>query len=131
MKTTLALFILAFKAPFMVLFFLFKHRILLLLLIVFIGGIVAWRSYSHSKNEPAINSPPTPPPYQLIAPDKKAAPYILATSSRVYYVEQYSDNKQVITLKRYFIYDRKAWVERNRPLILDRAVLGKIEVRKR
>ena len=132
MKTILAIFILIFKAPLLGLMYLFKHRILLILLVILIGGAIAWRSYHQSSsNKQVAGEMPALPSYQQIAPDKKTAPYILATSSRVYYIEKCLEDKNTVTLQKYYIYNKKKWTMRDKMLVLDKAVMGKIEVKKR
>lgn len=129
--TLLAILILAVKLPFRILAYLFKHKILLVLLVLGIGGIFAWRACNNIGNSPTSTVPI--PSYQQIAPGVDKAPYVVTTTSRVYFVTDYTEDKDkgLITLKKYYLYDKKAWKLMSVPLILDKALYGDIKIYER
>jgi len=117
-----ALIVLAFKP----IWFVFTHRIILLILIVGGIGLFAFNSYRASQ------PPPTPAQVQQsTAPSTTVAPYAVQTSSRVYYAVKYADDGKVITLQKYYAYINNKWQLQKGELPLDRAVYGRVEVYKR
>lgn len=125
----LAILILMVKLPFRILAYLFNHKLLLVLLVIGIGGIFAWRACI---NVGKSITPTTPiPSYQQIAPSIDKAPFVVTTTSRVYYVSAYTEDKGLITLKKYYIYDKKAWKLMTTPLPLDPALYGDIKIYER
>lgn len=125
----LAILILLVKAPFKIAVYLFHHKALLVLLVIGIGGVFAWRACSNIGHSTTTTVPI--PSYQEIAPGVDKAPYVIATTSRVYYVTDYTEDKELITLKKYYIYDKKAWKLMTTPLILDKKAYGDIRIYER
>jgi hypothetical protein len=123
----LAILILLVKLPFRIAVYLFHHKALLVLTGVLILGIFAWRTCSNVGNQATT----TLPSYQQIAPTVDKAPYVIATSSRMYYVTDYTEDKGLITLKKYYLYDKKAWKFMTTPLVLDKKVYGDIRIYER
>lgn len=70
----------------------------------------------------ASNNPPTlAPEYQQAqVPPVKAAPYMLPTISRDYYVMASYEDGQYLWLTAYYEYNRKKWEYRDVPLPFDR-----------
>lgn len=71
------------------------------------------------------------PEYQTIAPTIKEAPYIVQTSSRVYYVVEYENTGGGLTLLEYFTYDKKEWQKQTFPLTLSEQYYGKVVLNER
>jgi len=69
--------------------------------------------------------------YQEIAPPVTAAPYVLATSSRVYYVAEYTEDGDTILLKSYYTYDAKKWQKSTTPLPIDKNTFGEYRLYER
>jgi hypothetical protein len=69
--------------------------------------------------------------YQETAPDIKSAPYVVTTSSRIYYVQQYSGSEQLLTLNRYYTYLGKEWIYKTEPLVLNHIYYGSIKIHER
>jgi hypothetical protein len=60
------------------------------------------------------------PIYQQIAPDIIQAPYVVTTPSRIYYVSRFVDDGRMVTLTKFYEYNKKKWQEGKLPLPLDR-----------
>jgi hypothetical protein len=69
--------------------------------------------------------------YQDIAPSVKDAPYVLSTSSRIYYVADYSIDGDVILLKTYYTYDAEKWQKCSLPLPIDKNTFGEYRLYER
>ncbi len=124
-----AIIVLIFKGPFLILGWFFKHKALLVMAIVAIIALVAINTFrSHTALKQVAVAIPA---YQTLAPDKTLAPTIVQTSSRVYYVADFTDDGKIITLKSFYTFDKKKWELVNTPLQLDRSVYGRIEIYRR
>ncbi len=110
-----------------IIFPIFKSKVLL---IGVIAGIVILVGISMANGNKAKASPATPQ-YISVAPSVKVAPYVLATSSRSYYVTKYTDDGKVITLTDWYSYDAKKWVRSTKPFQIDRQVYGEVKWFKR
>jgi len=122
MMTLWAIVILIFKAPFLLLAFLFKNRFLLVIgAIVVVAIIVIPRlnlNQSPTTNQSNIAT------YQQAHPEGMA----IATSSRLFYALEYTDDGNVITMMKFYDYDGKKWVLQKLPLQLDRQFIGEIYI---
>lgn len=141
-KTVLAVFVLLFKGPLMILGFLFRHRILLIgagILVVVLVAVPMIRHATTPAPKPGATAAEQVPAYQQVTPDATLAPWVLRTPSRVYYVAQYQDlvmekdnlTVDAITLVRFYDYTRKKWQLETTPLALDIATQGRIQMVKR
>lgn len=130
MMTFVAVCILIVKAPFLLLKYLLTHRFFLVILII---GIVVITVMGHfnSSNKTTATTQTNVPSYAEIAPTKDLAPYVIATTSRIYYALQYQDDGHIITLSKYYNYDKKSWALITKPLTLDRKIYGEIRIYKR
>ena len=126
--TFLAILILAVKLPIMAIMYLFRHRILLVALVAGVVFIFVARSCGGSGDETGTINVPE---YQKSAPSVEKAPYVVATRSRMYYVEEYTDEADVVTLVKYYIYNDKKWGFSKTPLPLDRKTYGEIRIYER
>ena len=121
MVTVLALVAIPFRAVLWVL----RHPRLLVLAVVVVFAVMGLRTCGAA----FVTSTAAPTePYQEVAPPREEAPYVLATSTRVYYVTRYSDDGQVVTLHEYYTYDKKKWVGQTIPLRIDRAYYGEVRL---
>lgn len=91
-------------------------RIIAILAILGVGMFGA-STFIESKSEPAEI-----PYYQQVAPEQSKAPYMLITSTRTYYVADYYQNDQFLTLQKFYYFDKKKWQQSEMPLILDKAI---------
>ena len=114
--------------PFRLVFWLFRHPKVLVLIGIIVGIIFGLKAC----NAALPNNTKTPTveiaKYQQIAPKPTVAPYVVATSSRIYYVTKYTDTKQILTLLEYFTYDKTQWVKSKQPLRIDRNVYGEVRI---
>ena len=122
MTAVLALVALPFRAALWV----FRHPRLLVLVVVVLFAVMGIRTCGTAFGG-TLTATPTEP-YQKVAPSRADAPYILATSTRMYYVTRYSDDGRVITLQDYYTYDRKKWVHQTTPLLVDRRYYGEVKI---
>jgi hypothetical protein len=116
--------------PFRVLYYLITHIKLLIL-----AGMACLAVFTfvqcQKPSKPVTTSTQIPAQsYQVNAPSKKTCPVVVQTSSRVYYVSDYTDKGGLVTLLKYYIYDKK-WVLSKAPLTLDPAIYGKVAVYER
>ena len=102
--------------------YLFTHKIALLLIIV--GVVVAIAIGSQNKPQAEASTPGI----QAAAPTVAEAPYLLQTSSRLYYVVDYKDDNRVITLSSYYYYDKEKWALSEAPLDIDRKYYGAVNL---
>ena len=59
--------------------------------------------------------------YQEIAPSIQAAPYMVLTPSRAYYIATFQDDDSYLVLTNFYYYDKgKKWVNTDVPLHLDK-----------
>ncbi len=103
---------------------LLKKKALVVLAVVVLGSAIVIGVATKSNTTPATAAAKNIPAYQLIAPSVKDAPTVLRTSSRVYYVSTYKEDKQQITLTRFWVYDSKKWQLVTKPLVFDKAIYG-------
>jgi len=121
----LAIIVLILKSPFLILRYLFQHKALLIIVIIVVIAFVAISSLNKSNTSQQTVELPE---YQQKAPDISKAPTVISTPSRLYYVSDYSDDGQIITLKHFYFYDRKKWEASKLPLPLDRNTIGEIKI---
>ncbi len=95
-----------------------KHRIFLVVGVVVIGGIWAYRSCVSPAQKPIIAE-------EKNIPTVKAAPYVLATPSRYYYVVTYKEvsNSEVILFK-WYEWDGEKWDYRAYELTITKDLYG-------
>ena len=123
--------------PFKILGWIIKHPRILVLLIVLIFIIFAFKACSSAFNQStSMNGGKAAPipvaaKYQTLSPTQEQAPYVVSTGTRIYYVKQYSDKNNIVTLEQYYVYNQKTWQSQNKPLILDRKYYGLITITKR
>jgi N-acetylneuraminic acid mutarotase len=127
-KNIAAIGILIVKSPFLLLGYLFKNKILLLVLIA-IAGIIFFQTTIKNKQALQVQIPV----YQQQAPTYAQAPRALPTSSRLYYVSTYKDTGEVLILTQYYYYDsnKKGWQMSNTPLPLDKELYGDLKIYER
>lgn len=107
---------------------LFKHPKMLIILVIV---VIAFVSFNRCSGPGDTSQQVTIPEYQKIAPNVKDAPYVVRTSSRVYYVKAYDDSEGVLTLYEYYTYDNKKWQMQDFDLPIDRKYYGEILVYER
>jgi hypothetical protein len=125
--------------PFRILGWVIKHpRILfgIIILIFIIFGIKACSSVFNENNTVTTESGetismPKVQEYQTLAPKAKQAPYVISSGTRIYYVVEYSDKNNIVTLKKYYFFNKDTWQLENKPLIMDRKYYGQITINKR
>jgi hypothetical protein len=115
-KTLIAIPILIVKAPFMILGYLARNKVLLILVII-VAGIIFLSSKINNQNTPEVAIPN----YQVIAPSPDLAPKVVATPSRVYYVRELSETEDTVTLLNWYDYNEKKWQKHTTPLPLDKS----------
>ncbi len=118
----LAFVVIAIKSPFLILGYMFKHKALLLVSVVAVVAIIVMGTVNSNKASETLT-----PQYQVVTPSIAEAPYVVATSSRTYYVIDYTDDGKVLTMNRYYDYNKK-WVLEKIPLALDRSIFGEIRI---
>jgi len=111
--------------PFRAVLWVFRHPRLLVLAVVVVFAVMGLRACGAAFG--TSTATPTEP-YQEVAPPREKAPYVLATSTRVYYVTRYSDDGHVITLHDYYTYDWKKWARQSSPLRIDRTYYGEVRL---
>jgi len=126
--TFVAILILAVKLPIIAVMYLFRHRILLVALVAGVVFIFVARSCGGSGDETSTINVPE---YQKNAPSVEKAPYVVSTRSRMYYVEEYNEEGDMVTLVKYYIYNDKKWDFSKTPLPLDRKTYGEIRIYRR
>lgn len=124
----IAIIVLILKLPLLILRFLFQHTILLIGVIIVVIALIAASSLNKSDDTSQMVQIPE---YQKIAPDISKAPVVIITPSRVYYVFDWTDDGQIITLESFYFYDRGEWEVSELPLPLDRNTVGEIKIYQR
>ncbi len=109
-----------------IIFPIFRNKFLLIVVILGVVALVVMGNMGNNKASAATN-----PEYLVAVPSVKAAPYVLTTSSRSYYVAKYTDDGKVVTLKDWYSYDAKKWVRSTKPFQIDRQVYGEVKMFKR
>lgn len=125
-STFSAILVLILTFPFRLLGFLFRNKIILLIVVISVIALFGIKSFN-KQNTSTVEMPN----YQVAAPDIKIAPTIVETSSRSYYVVSYTDDGNRITLTDWFDYDTKKWRRHKTPLPLDRNIYGEIRITQR
>jgi hypothetical protein len=99
---------------------LLKHRMALIVIVILIVGFAAYRTIN--KPKPDTLSTIQIPYYQQIEPPLSNASQVIQTVSpdRVYYVASYTDDGRVVTLNKYYFYNKKRWEQGTYPLPLDK-----------
>lgn len=123
----LAIIVLILKSPFLILQYLFQHKLVFIGVVIVGVAFIAVSSLSKSDDSPQVQIPE----YQKIAPDISKAPVVINTPSRVYYVSGWVDNGQIVTLESFYFYDREEWEASELPLPLDRNTVGEIKIYQR
>ena len=99
--------------PFRVLGYLFSHKVALILVIAAIGFLI----YTNYNSDKAITQTDGQYSYiQEIAPPKTVAPIMGQTQSRGYYIVEFSDDGETVTLLHWFDYNKDEWQEHKTPL---------------
>ncbi len=125
MPIVLVAFIL--KAPFLLLGYLFKHKILLAMVVIGLVVFFGARTIGQiTSPKPSVTAQTLQaiPAYQQIAPTTAQAPQVLRTASRIYYVSTFTEDKRYLTLTKFYVYDSKQWQLITMPLVLDKAAYG-------
>lgn len=97
------------------------------ILIIIIAVVIGITSQLGGGKKEVIETPA----YASNIPTREQAPVVVYTSSRQYYVKNYSDNDQVVTLVDYYWYNNGEWEKGKVGLPLDRKVYGTIIIKKR
>jgi hypothetical protein len=118
--------VLIIKSPFLILGYLFKHKALLVILVIGIIAFFGLRAIGNAMSPASANQQPIPS-YQASAPSIKEAPNVILTSSRVYYVADFKEDNQVVTLNKFYVYN-KNWELVTRPLVIDKNLYGGIKL---
>ena len=106
---------------------LITHPKAIIGLAVLIVGLLMLRNCAMGSESLIVETPE----YQKIAPAVKEAPYIVQTSSRVYYVVKYENSGEGLILLEYFTYDRKEWQKQTIPLPLSERYYGVVSLNER
>ena len=123
MKTILAALYLVIMSPLFLLNYLLQHKLLLFIVLAGVIMIVARAAIlGGGPDSPKVETPA----YQLTAPPVEAAPVVLRTQSRVYYVKDFTDDNRTVTLFEYYLYESDAWDFYKKPLVIDREVYGPV-----
>jgi hypothetical protein len=125
--------ILIMKSPLTLLWYLFKHRKILVFAVIIIIGIAVYRSYTNSQT--AQETPPRPiPAFQEKEPAKELAPQVLQTITpdSVYYLAKggYLETSDAYLLKAggYYLYINGKWEIATLPLPLEKDHYRKIMI---
>lgn len=94
------------------------NKYLIILIAVAVGVIFYTQQFQ--QNTPDIEIPI----YQEKAPSIQAAPYVLQTPSRAYYINKFEMQGDYLVLTDYYSYDKKKWRESDAPLYLDTTITG-------
>ena len=122
----IAIIVLLAKSPLFLVSFLFKSKILLIVVIIALVAFFGISSIISTMKE--RNPAPPIPEYQQVAPTKIEAPTVVATGSRVYYVSDFTQDEEGVTLLSFYVYDKEVWEQRATPLRIDRNSYGKIKI---
>lgn len=121
-----AIVVLILKSPFLVIGAVVKNKALLIIVVI---AFVAFIGISAITSAMKTSDPMPPvPEYQRIAPTKAEAPTVVATGSRIYYVSDFTQDEEGVTLLTFFVYNEKEWEKRTVPLRIDRNSYGIIKV---
>ena len=107
---------------------LFKHPKLFIVLVIV---VIAFVNLNRCSGPGDTSQQVSVPEYQEKAPKVTDAPYVVRTSSRVYYVKAYDDSGGVMTLYEYYTYDKDNWQKQDLELPIDRKHYGEILVYER
>lgn len=110
----LAILVIILKSPYYILRYALKHKGLALGCVILIVGIIIISNVRGGTDKNA-NSTPIPA-YQIIAPAVNLAPSVGTTSSRVYYIASYQKTPGIVTLTKFYDYNKKAWKLNTMPL---------------
>ena len=122
----IAIGVLILKSPLLLAGALLKNKVLLIIVVVAFVALFVISSVTAQIRE--NNPQPTIPEYQKVAPTKAEAPTVVATGSRVYYVSDFTQDEEGVTLLTFFVYNEKEWEKRTVPLRIDRNSYGIIKV---
>ena len=98
-----------------------KNKIGLAIVIIVVVLIVI-----NARSNAGAPSSPTPD-YAKNIPTIQQAPTLVQTTTRTYYVVKYTDDGKVLMLTDYYSFNKK-WLKNKLPLIIDRAVYGRVTV---
>lgn len=122
----IAIGVLILKSPLLLAGALLKNKVLLVIVVVVFVLFLGISSITAQMKE---NNPTPPiPEYQKVAPAKAEAPTVVATGSRVYYVSDFTQDEEGVTLLTFFVYNEKEWEKRTVPLRIDRNSYGIIKI---
>ncbi len=113
------LLVLIIKLPFQFLGYLFRHKVLLI--IVVIGVAIFGITHSFNQHNQPVQAQVTVPKWQTSAPLSQVAPKVVQTPSRVYYVSALSDDGKQVILQRFYEYTGKGWQLMTTPLPLKKS----------
>jgi len=111
----------------MLLGFLFKHRMLGVVVIVLVVVIVGFITIQNRSHKTVTASTPVSS-YQATMPSIETAPRVVQTSSRIYLVSKMTTEEEGIVLLDYFTYNSGKWEHRTQPLELDKKIYGEFKV---
>jgi hypothetical protein len=117
-STALAVVVLAVKSPLLILEWLFKHRGLMLVALIVIVAIVGIGTFNRNNSPAAVTTTVPLPSYQQTAPAIENAPWVIETSSYLFYVNVYNDTAGEIVLQDYYVYESGKWKHHTDPLPL-------------
>lgn len=123
MITFLSVLVAIPKAILLGLAYLFRQKAFLFLIVIGIGAVFLFGYFNKSKPDQVEL-----PSYQMVIPTTQQAPYVVQTSSRIYYVSTMEDNADMLVLTDYYIYDKNEWEHIQTALPLDKQVFGEIEI---
>ncbi len=108
-----AILIAPFKALWVLLSFLLHHKALIIIVGIVVIGIVVWSNHNRDNDtKQQVNIPA----YQRIAPDKKLAPLVIQTFSRVYYAAHGTVKGDNYIIDSWWDYDKDTWQKHETPL---------------
>ena len=107
--------------------FLLRHKVVLVVCVIAVIAVIAINAYRDSTSGTVV----AVPEYQTNAPSATIAPTVVATSSRVYYVAEYTDDGETVLLKDFYTYDSKKWQRNTIALPLPRELYGEIKIYER
>ena len=109
--------------------FLFKNKILLIGVVILVFFVIGSRMLGGNNKAAA---PTLQQVMTSTAPTIKQAPTMITTSTRQFYVKDYTDDGVILLLTKFYSYESSKWVyEQKFPLQIDRTVDKNIKVTKR
>lgn len=129
MVTFIAAIFLIFQGFARVIKYIFTHKILLIILAILIVVLIVIPKLQCNSSPTNTQSKPLLE-YQKSAPPITDAPYILETTSRIYYVIRYKDDGLIISLEpyAYYVFSNNQWLLSPAPLLINRDVYGPVRL---